>query len=68
MGEMIGKTIKESDRDELTAAAYEMQNAYQNTKTWYEAIHLVHEKHPTVMLWLLEGMWRAIDAYVDINE
>lgn len=68
MSDMIGQIIKEEDREELTAAAYAMQEAYQHSKTWYDAIHLVHENHPSVMLWQLEGMWRAIDAYVDVNE
>jgi hypothetical protein len=44
-----------------------MQSAYQTEKTWYDAIHKVKESCPKVTLWELEGMWRAIDAYVDIN-
>jgi len=67
MGKFIGEEISEEDRDDLTEAAYMMQEIYQTEETWYDAIHKVKEKCPKVMLWQLEGMWRAIDAYVDIN-
>ena len=67
MSGFIGEHISEKDREELTDAAYSMQEAYQIEKTWYDAIDKVSKKHPEVLLWQLEGMWRAIDAYVDIN-
>lgn len=67
MNSFPGEMITESDRDNLTTAAYEMQSAYQTEKTWYDAIHKVKESCPEVMLWQLEGMWMAIDAYLDIN-
>ena len=59
--------ISEKDREDLTEAAYKMQAAYQKERTWYDAIHKVKKECPNVVLWQLEGMWRAIDAYVDLN-
>lgn len=67
MKKFTGELITESDRNTLTDAAYMMQSAYQTEKTWYEAIHKVKGSCPKVTLWELEGMWRAIDAYLDIN-
>jgi hypothetical protein len=62
-----GESITESDRDILTEAAFAMQSAYRTEKTWYDAIHKVKKLCPKVTLWEIEGMWRAIDAYVDVN-
>jgi hypothetical protein len=67
MSSFIGEHISEKDREELIEAAYMMQEAYQQEKTWYDAIAKVSKRLPKVPLWQLEGMWRAIDAYVDIN-
>ena len=67
MDSFPGELITEEDRDNLTEAAYLMQEIYQKEKTWYDAIHKVKESCPKVKLWQLEGMWRAIDAYCDIN-
>ena len=65
----MSESITESDRDELEQAAYKMQEAYNNVKTsrLYDAIAEVHKHFPKISLWQLEGMWRSIDAYVDIN-
>ena len=64
-----GKThcevVTEADRDDLTEAAYAMQSAYKTEKTWYDAVRKVKGSSPKVLAWQLEGMWRAIDAYVD---
>ena len=68
MNSFVGEIIKETDREELEAVAYKMQEVYRIPKnTLYDAIYIVHEEFSNVPLWQLEGMWRAIDAYVDIN-
>lgn len=65
MNHFPGKVIKEEDREELTRAAYRIQELYDSEKTWYDAIHKANKEFPNVQLWQLEGMWKAIDAYVD---
>ncbi len=65
MNNFPDELITEADRENLTEAAYAMQAAYKTGEPWYDAIHKVKESCPKVMLWQLEGMWRAIDAYAD---
>ena len=67
MGNVAGELISEKDRDDLTEAAYKMQSAYQTEKTLFDAVEKVRNECPTVNRWQLEGMWRAIDAYCDLN-
>lgn len=62
-----GELITEADRESLTGAAYMMQAAYEHEKTWYDAIYKVKKEYPKISLWELECMWKAIDAYVDMN-
>jgi len=67
MDQFPGELIKQEDREELELAAYKMASAYETERTWYDAIHLVKKDFPNVKLWQLEGMWKAIDAYVDLR-
>jgi len=67
MSSLPDELITDEDRDNLTEAAYKMQNTYRKYKTWYDAVAEVAAECPKVKKWQLEGMWKAIDAYVDIN-
>lgn len=68
MPNFVGEIITEDDKEELTLAAYKMQEVYRvPKKTMYDAMHEVHDEFPKIMFWQLQGMWCAIDAYVDIN-
>lgn len=45
---------------------YAMADAYHNTRTRPEAVSLVKQENPDISNELLENLWGAIDAYVDV--
>lgn len=47
--------------------AYAMEAAYRNNKTQDTAVGQVKIKYTQADINILEAMWAAIDAYVDIN-
>jgi hypothetical protein len=49
-------------------AAYEMQNAYLQTSDQNSAVEMVQSSFNKVSTDTLVAMWKAIDAYVDMNE
>ena len=68
MSNFDDEPISESDMEKLTLLAYKMQEVYRIPQnTMYDAIRKVHEDFPNIKITQLEAMWKAIDAYVDIN-
>ncbi len=56
-----------SEQNEIEAACYTMQMVYQTESNMYSAVAEVQKIYPDLHGWEIEIMWRAIDAYVDIN-
>jgi hypothetical protein len=47
--------------------AYQMEEAYKNTKSRGAAIVFVKDRNEDADLNILNAMWLAIDAYIDKN-
>ncbi len=56
-----------SEQNEIESACYAMQMMYQTESNMYSAVAEVQKLYPELRGWEIEIMWRAIDAYVDIN-
>ncbi len=55
------------DQKTLEEIAYDMQEAYKQTKGREQACLLVLNKHPDSPIEIRHAMWQAIDAYVDMT-
>lgn len=55
------------DNKEIEEIAREMSEAYIDNDMMGNATKKVKDKFPTASLDMLRAMWKAIDAYVDVN-
>ena len=55
------------EEEEITNAAYAMQAAYIESGDRETAVLAVIKKYPDFDESILEAMWSAIDAFVDLN-
>ena len=64
-------SIKNEDTlsEDIQRLAYAMERAYNATSTQGDATHMVSDEFPDIDIptGILSAMWKAIDAYVDIN-
>ena len=55
------------DKKKLVELAYDMELKYKTYRTKDEAIEQMKEDNAYIDSEIIEAMWYAIDAYVDIN-